>query len=848
MWVEAHPALKAPSLPHDVDSDIVYENLRKQNVRIPKCPRSLTLQAFFLLTIIGFFQSAAFSQDHQFVHPGIQWTSNDFARLAERTDVSPWSGGWDRMRSTSEGSLDYDMRGPFALVENKGANQRQHTADAQAALYHAVQFAVTGNEAHARLATDIVDAWATTHTTWGGTSVHLHAAWRGGMMVRAAEILRYTYDDWTPENTEHCETYFKNVLLPVLRPNNPLRAANQGANNLWGMVQVAIFTNDQELFQECLNAYLNDPCAGISNSLPNGQCGDTGRDQGHAAAMIGNLGACAQIFYSQGVDVYGVLDNRLLKVMEYWCQYNSGQEVEFIDHGTCYGYYTSIGADGRRDDYPDFVSAYENVRSAYVVRAGLEAPHTLAYIDRVLSGSGAQIDTFFNRKDATFPASAISSREPFTPFTLTDVTSLSSTDIGSPRVAGNNDFSNGRWTVNGSGSGFDRNGSTSFRYAYTQLSGDGEMIAKVDFLEDTDANAGAALVLRTSLTDVRSDAANVYARPTEGSQFSSRGIDAGDGDGAQTFPLSNLQDGDVWLRLERRGNRVVGYVGSDGVNWAPMQHVIFDDLPDAVFIGLASTNYDNGTNRATARFTNVQISEQPDLVVEDSYADENDPPTVSANDLAQTALLSSSAENADNHERLIDGNVDGTVRLDSDSVLTINLDTIAQPQGYDISEINSVFGWNTQADGRSNQGYGIRFDLVDGSSRLVAADHWAPNDPAFYWTTVSFTEASGGMIATGVKSVTFSISNRARAGTFVVAREFDIIGVPAGQPAVLLGDANGDGVVSNLDITGFSLALFNRPMYELMYPDSDPDVVLDMNNDGFFSNLDIGGFAAALGF
>ena len=199
-------------------------------------------------------------------------------------------------------------------------------------------------------------------------------------MVRAAEILRYTYPEWTTANTQHCEDYFTNILLPVLRPHNPLRAANQGANNLWGMVQVAIFTDDQELFQECLNAYLNDPCAGISNSLPNGQCGDTGRDQGHAAAMIGNLGACAQIFYTQGVDVYPVLDNRLLKVMEYWCKYNSGQEVEFIDHGTCYGYYTQIGADGQRDNYPDFASVYENVRSAYVVRAGLEAPETLEYI------------------------------------------------------------------------------------------------------------------------------------------------------------------------------------------------------------------------------------------------------------------------------------------------------------------------------------------------------------------------------------------------------------------------------------------------------------------------------------
>ena len=316
----------------DVDFAIVDDSSGRLDAKFSKRFGSALFKAFIVLSIIGFSQAVVLSQDHQFVHPGIQWTTGDLDRLQRRLseNASPWIDGWDEMRgwdgtrTTGVGSLDYDMQGPFVLVENRGANQRQHTADAQAALYHAIQFYMTRDVAHAELATEILDAWATMHTDWGGPSVHLHAAWRGGMMVRAAEILRYEYFGWTEENTQHCEDYFTNVLLPELRPGNPLRAANQGANNLWGMVQVAIFTNNQELFQECLDAYLNDPCAGISNSLPNGQCGDTGRDQGHAAAMIGNLGATAQIFYTQGVDVYGVLDNRLLKVMEYWCQYNSG--------------------------------------------------------------------------------------------------------------------------------------------------------------------------------------------------------------------------------------------------------------------------------------------------------------------------------------------------------------------------------------------------------------------------------------------------------------------------------------------------------------------------------------------
>ena len=69
-------------------------------------------------------------------------------------------------------------------------------------------------------------------------------------------------------------------------------------------------------------------------------------------------------------------------------------------------------------------------------------------------------------------------------------------------------------------------------------------------------------------------------------------------------------------------------------------------------------------------------------------------------------------------------------------------------------------------------------------------------------------------------------------------------------PAVsfLLGDANGDGGVNNQDIAAFALALFDRSMYSLMYPNLNPNIVLDFDGDGAFNNRDIAGFATALGF
>ena len=64
----------------------------------------------------------------------------------------------------------------------------------------------------------------------------------------------------------------------------------------------------------------------------------------------------------------------------------------------------------------------------------------------------------------------------------------------------------------------------------------------------------------------------------------------------------------------------------------------------------------------------------------------------------------------------------------------------------------------------------------------------------------------------------------------------------------VLGDANADGVLNNLDISAFSQALFMPAAYAAAYPNVDPDQVLDMNCDGSLNNLDIADFGSALGF
>ncbi|MDF7809077.1 right-handed parallel beta-helix repeat-containing protein [Pontiellaceae bacterium B12219] len=186
----------------------------------------------------------------------------------------------------------------------------------------------------------------------------------------------------------------------------------------------------------------------------------------------------------------------------------------------------------------------------------------------------------------------------------------------------------------------------------------------------------------------------------------------------------------------------------------------------------------------------------PEIVYTASGSAETEVPGVSTDDLAQTQYLSSSATGgegvATDHANLFNGSVDEEtyVTMNSDNTFTITFDTSFNTLGYDITGIDSVFGWSTGNRGRSNQGYEITVTFVDGSKAVLAGpEHWAPNSPASYWTTVSFRETSGGVMASGVRSITFDITEDANAGGVVVGREIDIFGVPTevGPVTVLSG-------------------------------------------------------------
>ncbi|MEM6505065.1 MAG: PEP-CTERM sorting domain-containing protein [Planctomycetota bacterium] len=62
----------------------------------------------------------------------------------------------------------------------------------------------------------------------------------------------------------------------------------------------------------------------------------------------------------------------------------------------------------------------------------------------------------------------------------------------------------------------------------------------------------------------------------------------------------------------------------------------------------------------------------------------------------------------------------------------------------------------------------------------------------------------------------------------------------------LIGDLNDDGLLDNLDIDPFVMALIDPEGYAAAYPDRNADLVGDFNRDGVLDNLDIYGLVNAL--
>jgi len=327
------------------------------------------------------------TQAQQFVHPGLLQSREDLMRMRNgiAAQTRPLLMGYIELKNNPQSRFDYKMQGPMAMVgRNPTVGQGVYDADASAAYQNALMWTVTADRRYADKAKEIVDAWCSTLKSITGRDAVLMAGLGPFKMVNAAEIMRYTDPSWTAAEVRQAEQHFKDVIYPVIRNFAPFANGNWDSAALKTMIAIAVFCNDRPMFERAMVYYQYGSGDGsLGNYIINdtGQCQESGRDQAHTQLGIAHLADCAEIAWHQGLDLYSLLNDRLLKGFEYTAKYNLGEDVPYVPAMDRTGKYLHphIAAEGRGN----LRAMYEEVYNHYVNRVGRIAPYNQKAAEKI---------------------------------------------------------------------------------------------------------------------------------------------------------------------------------------------------------------------------------------------------------------------------------------------------------------------------------------------------------------------------------------------------------------------------------------------------------------------------------
>lgn len=321
-----------------------------------------------------------------FVHPGILHTTADLERLKKQVaaGTQPYLDGFKTLQSHSQSSSEYVVQGGFEEVGRKpSVKSSEHESDANAAYQNSMMWAITGQQAHADKAIEILNAWSYKLKFISGRDKILSAGISGVKFTAAAEILRHTESGWAPHDIAQMESMLTNVYYPVLKDMAGFANGNWALAALQTIISISVFIDDRAMFDRAVEWFHNGKDnARLTHYVINsaGQCQESGRDQQHTMLGLGYLSIVAEIAWNQGVDLYSAENNRILAGFEYTASYNLGNEVPFQETIDTTGKYhhSSISSEGRGrfSSRPIFEMVYNH----YKYRRGIVCPFTEAVV------------------------------------------------------------------------------------------------------------------------------------------------------------------------------------------------------------------------------------------------------------------------------------------------------------------------------------------------------------------------------------------------------------------------------------------------------------------------------------
>lgn len=308
------------------------------------------------------------------MHPGILHSVADFERMrtAVRSGAQPIAAGFDKLRLDPLSSATYPPhRFADEIGRNPSVNFGEFDSDANAAYQCALIAAITGEHPYAAVSRTIVDGWSASLQRVSGADAVLMAGLGPFKFVNAAEILRYL-GELNQQETTNCAAMLRQAILPTIIDFAPFANGNWDTAAVKTMLAIAVFCDDQVLFERALLYYLHGDGDGrLTHYIyESGQCQESGRDQQHTQLGLAHMGDACQIAWNQGWDLYGAEDNRLLRGFEYTAAYNLGEMVEFqpdVDRTGRYRHSVISPPGALRP-------VYEQILGHYHGRRGLLAP------------------------------------------------------------------------------------------------------------------------------------------------------------------------------------------------------------------------------------------------------------------------------------------------------------------------------------------------------------------------------------------------------------------------------------------------------------------------------------------
>jgi hypothetical protein len=293
-----------------------------------------------------------------FRHPGLLSSAGELAALHQRV-ATGHDAAFEALRQSHFASLDWRPAprrtvfcGPYSRPD-VGCHEEKD--DATAAYTHALLWAVTAEEAHARKAVEILDAWSGTLVEHAGHNAPLQSAWVASLVTRAAEIVRHTSHAWTPEGIARFSRLLEAGYLPYVVEGMPTYNGNWELSMIEATMAAGVFLDNGALFDRAVamwrkrvpayfylsadgtrpvappgthrydeDSALVDKWYGQSRFV-DGLCQETCRDFGHTMYGLAAAVNAAEIAYHQGVDLYAEQSRRLAAALEFHAGFLLGQ-------------------------------------------------------------------------------------------------------------------------------------------------------------------------------------------------------------------------------------------------------------------------------------------------------------------------------------------------------------------------------------------------------------------------------------------------------------------------------------------------------------------------------------------